>query len=190
MVRDFVSLEGIKFLSLKNRSGVDSHLNPKKLVIADSVLRELEVRKLLIESPVLCSEPPVCIPVTKEAIVEAEIEIKSRPIVKVDLIKTPFLACIQYDCLENSSDIIYKLIMSVKEASSNHGDKSDLENPNPAPTAVEKIESSQGQRLMELSEWRQQLILKLSSYDPTGTVQMDTDVPGTNVEKELVVDDL
>jgi hypothetical protein len=143
-----------------------------------------------IESPVLCAEPPICIPVTKEAIVEAEIDIKSRPTVKVDLIKTPFLACIQYDCLENSSDIIYKLIMSVKEASSNHGDKSALENSNPAPTAVEKIESSQGQRLMELSEWRQQLILKLSSYDPAGTIQMDTDVPSTNVEKDLTVDDL
>jgi hypothetical protein len=190
MVRDFVSLEGIKFLSLKNRSGVDSYLDPKNLVIADSVLRELEVRKLLIESPVLCAEPPVCIPVTKQVIVEAEIETESKPILKADIVKTPLLACIQYDCLENSSDVIYKLIMSVKEASSNRGDKNELENPYLAPTAVEKIESSQGQRLLELSEWRQQLILKLSLYDPAGTIQMDTDVPNTNVENDLIVDEL
>ena len=184
MVRDFVSLEGIKFLSLKNRSGVDSYLDPKKLVIADAVLRELEVQKLLSESPPSCSESPVCIPVAKEAIVEAELEIETRPIVKVDVIKRPFLASIQYDCLENSSDIIYELIRSVKGASSNHGDKHDLENSNPTPTAVEKIESSQGKRLVELSEWRQQLQLKLSSYDPAGTIQMDSDVPSTHLEKD------
>lgn len=185
MVRDVISLEGIKFLSLKNRSGADSYLDPKKLVIADSVLRELEVRRLLVESPVSCAEPHVIIPVAKETIVEAEQGIETKPIVIVDLIKTPFLACIQYDCLENSSDIIYKLISSVKKVSSNHGDEHHLENLNPEPTAAEILENSQGQRLMELSEWRQQLLLKLSSYDPAGTIQMDTDVPSSHEEKGL-----
>ena len=159
-------------------------MDPKRLGIADSVLRELEVLELLSEAPVPCSEPPVCISVSKEVIVEVEPEIEIQSHAKIDLVKTPFLACIQYDCLQNSSDVIYKLIKAVKEASSNHGEKHERENLNSIPSIIEKIESSQGQRLLELSEWRQRLILKLSSYDPKGMIQIDSDVPNTSCNEE------
>lgn len=44
-------LEGVKFLSLNNRSHLEGNLNPRKLGIVDSVLRDLEIEKLKKEVP-------------------------------------------------------------------------------------------------------------------------------------------
>jgi hypothetical protein len=154
-------LEGVKFLSLNNRSHLEGNLNPRKLGIVDSVLRDLELKRLTKE-PI--QEEEVTDVIT--AIVEESIPIPPvYPEKNVIVAKNPFIASIQYDCLENSADIIYKLIKSVRNNDVDHQDTAPDKCKPSELNPLNSLEIIQAQRLEELTRWRLKLMGKVSEYN-------------------------
>ena len=192
-VREVEVLEGVKFLSLNNRSHLGHNLNHRRFEQIDAVLRDLEVGRLLdvpnevepIKVKILGWEPPILeIPednnhpepvgnpqepfdeVASE-IIDSKVQTFSPwPERKISNVKVPFLACLQYDCLESSSDVIYDLIRSLKTSYTTEFPTLDV-----LSQGTSDLDIEQAQQLVCLSEWRKQLMYKLSSYDIKGTIE-------------------
>ena len=191
-IREVQVLEGVKFLSLNNRSY--NAFGPRKLEQVDAVLRDLEVNRLLHGLPAVDTAEPITLQAETD-IVEIPEEVNLlEPLSDVadDLInsdvliknpwheresnaaKAPFLACLQYDRLENSRDIIHDLIRSVKI---NNESKISTSSPillsctaDTESLKMSDLDVKQAQQLVDLSDWRNELMKKLSSYDITGAV--------------------
>ena len=191
-IREVQVLEGVKFLSLNNRSY--NAFGPRKLEQVDAVLRDLEVNRLLHGLPAVDTADPITLQAETD-IVEIPEEVNLlEPLSDVadDLInsdvliknpwqeresnaaKAPFLACLQYDRLENSRDIIHDLIRSVKI---NNESKISTSSPillsctaDTESLKMSDLDVKQAQQLVDLSDWRNELMKKLSSYDITGAV--------------------
>lgn len=154
-------LEGVKFLSLNNRSHLESNLNSRKLSIVDSVLRDLELKRLTKE-PI----PEEEVNDVTTAIVEELIPIiQIFPEKNVIIAKNPFIASIQYESLENSADIIYKLIKSVRNNDVYHQDTAPDKCEPYELNPLNSLEIIQAQRLEELTRWRLKLMGKISEYN-------------------------
>ena len=175
-------LEGVKFLSLNNRSHLRGDMNPQKLVVVDAVLRDLEVYRILREPPEVPAQVIEEVEEAPEEIVVIVDETQDIWREKRVSAKIPFLATIQYENLELSSDVIYKLIASLeKTKKKEQNDKQEKKeqhstgaiSENDLTTeqmTMDNLENKQAQRLMELSEWRQQLMRKVALYDEIGNV--------------------
>ena len=191
-IREVQVLEGVKFLSLNNRSY--NAFGPRNLEQVDAVLRDLEVNRLLHGLPAVDTADPITLQAETD-IVEIPEEVNLlEPLSDVadDLInsdvliknpwqeresnaaKAPFLACLQYDRLENSRDIIHDLIRSVKI---NNESKISTSSPillsctaDTESLKMSDLDVKQAQQLVDLSDWRNELMKKLSSYDITGAV--------------------
>ena len=170
--REVRSLQGVKFLSLNNRSNVGCNLNPERLEVVDAVLRDLEVIRLLKE--------PVVVSVESQSSLATEAEVVNTPEndnwpeKRVNTAKIPFQACLQYTDLQSSTDLIYSLIRSAQNSDSSSNISTNLTSTEVSSasksTINDNLEINQARKLAELSEWRQQLMSKLSSYDINGTV--------------------
>lgn len=166
MERVVFPLEGVKFLSLNNRSHLEGNLNPRKLGFVDSVLRDLEVERLMKEqhkTTVIIEEE------VADIIDVATVELipPVYPIKNVIVAKIPFLASIQYECLEDSADIIYKLIKSVQNSHKNKENIARYEYKEPVLNPLQSLEISQAQKLEEITKWRLELMGKVSQYNKT-----------------------
>mmetsp|Transcript_16499 Transcript_16499/g.15823 ORF Transcript_16499/g.15823 Transcript_16499/m.15823 type:complete len:255 (+) Transcript_16499:125-889(+) len=158
-------LEGVKFLSLNNRSHLEGNLNPRKLCIVDSVLRDLELKRLtkVLHETEPTQEEEVTDVIT--VVVEDAVPLIIYPEKNTVVAKNPFMASIQYECLEHSTDIIYKLIKSVRDSDVNQQDTAPDEYVQSELNPLKNLEIAQAQRLEELTLWRLQLMGKISEYN-------------------------
>ena len=174
-------MKGVKFLSL-NRELRETCLVPHKLEVVDAVLRDLESSRLNNDSPITAAELPAktCNPTDDEPHTLEETEAPWQVAAR-DAIKTPFLASIQYDCLDGCADTIYNLIGQFESSklsslpttlsSSDEDMKMIYDDNQTSPRqSSETIGFDQCQKLEELSKWRLQLMARLDSYDISGTV--------------------
>ena len=193
-IREVQVLEGVKFLCLNNRSYNACTFGPRKLEQVDAVLRDLEVTRLLHEPPLVNTVEPITleggtdiVEIPEQVIFLEPLDDVAKDLINSDVlieeswqkkesnsVKAPFLACLQYDHLESSSDIIYDLIRSVKI---NNEMKISKSSPlllsctfDTELSKMSDLDVKQAQRLVDLSEWRNQLMKKVASYDITGLV--------------------
>lgn len=174
-------MKGVKFLSLK-REFRETFLLPHKLEVVDAVLRDLESSRPQNDAPIAAAELPAtsCIPTDDVLHTLEEVE-ALWPVVVRGAVKTPFLASMQYDCLDGCADTIYNLIGQFESpmlsrlptilVSSDEGlEMANSDNRMFLQQSSETIGVGQCRKLEELSEWRQQLMARLNSYDISGTV--------------------
>ena len=174
-------MKGVKFLSL-NRELRETCLLPHKLEAVDAVLRDLvsssphndapiAAEKILATTSNLTDDEPHALEET-----EAPWTVAAR-----GTVKTPFLASIQYDCLDGCADAICNLIEQFESsklsslATNFSSSNEDMEmtyddNQTSLQQASETNGFDQCQKLEGLCEWRRQLMARLNSYDISGTV--------------------
>jgi hypothetical protein len=158
-------LEGVTFLSLNNRSHLEGNLNPRKLGIVDLVLRDLELKRLtkVLHEIEPTQEEEVTDVIT--VVVEDTIPLIIYPKKNIIVSKNPIMASIQYECLEDSADIIYKLIKSVRDSDVNQQDTAPDEYIQPELNPLKSLDIAQAQRLEELTLWRLHLMGKVNEYN-------------------------
>ena len=161
MNRDPVLLENVKFLTLSNKSRTENSLNPHNFEIVNAVIRELEVDVLIHRSPPATIIPAASVvyPIQPDVSVEPELELAPSIGAKTCKTKIPFLACLQYENLKESKNIIQELIKSTADLERCGADKEHLGIP---AEFVDDIDVQQCQVLAELSEWRMGIVRELS----------------------------
>lgn len=174
-------MKGVKFLSLK-RELQETCLLPHKLEIVDAVLRDLEAGRCRDDTSIAYAVLPaiVCSPTDEIVHPVEEIDGTPWPETAKFAVKTPFLASVQYDCLDGCADTIYNMIRPFESSkvsgppvslrSGGNLETTYYENQSLTQHSSETVGCDQGRKLEELSKWRQQLMAKLLSYDITGTV--------------------
>ena len=161
MSRDVPLLENVKFLTVSNRSHTENSLNPRNFEIVNAVIRELEVDVLIHRSRPAAILPTISVLHSVEPTVTHEPEYD--PIVEAGTCNTkiPFLACLQYENLKESKNIIQKLIKSVADSEVR---TSDVAHSELSGQSVEDIDVQQSQVLAELTEWRLKMNQELSIF--------------------------
>lgn len=150
-------LDGIKLLSL-------SHSN-QRFDVVDAVCRDLAVNKLLTAK--LLPTPPLPLPPPQQPDVAALVS-GNIPVHNVAYATTPFLAMVQYNCLEDDAQLVYGLIQSVINGEKRKGSDvneeeviagigSEIDKTTIFPTG-RFVESNQLTKLEELSHFRRQLM--------------------------------
>lgn len=178
MNRDPVLLENVKFLTLSNKSRTENSLNPHNFEIVNAVIRELEVDVLIHRSPPATIIPAVSVVNAIELAVshEPELELASSIGAKTCKTKIPFLACLQYEDLKESKNIIQELIKSTADSERCGADNERLVLP---VEFVDDIDVQQCQVLAELSEWRMELVRELSMLR-SGNISSADQLSGKN----------
>ena len=167
MNRDATLLENVKFLTLGNRSHTGSSLNPRNFEKVNSIIRELEVNALIHQSSPVAIVPTVSVLHAVEPAVELEPEYGSLVEGRTCNTRIPFLACLQYESLEESKNIIQNLVKSIADSEYCAADTKYL---GLFAEPVDNIDVQQCQVLAELSEWRLKMVRELSAFSSPSIV--------------------
>lgn len=156
-------LENVKFLTLSNKSRIENSLNPHNFEIVNAVIRELEVDVLIHRSPPATIIPALTVlnPIEPAISHEPELEIAPSIEARTCKAKIPFLACLQYENLKESENIIQELIKSTADTERYGVDVECLGFPT---EYIDDIDVQQCQVLAELSEWRMEMVRELSMF--------------------------
>ena len=173
MNRDATLLENVKFLTLSNKSHTESSLNPRNFEIVNAVIRELEVDVLIHRSPAAML-PAVSVLHSVEPAVDHDPERSSLIEARTCNTKIPFLACLQYESLEDGKNMIQKLIQSMVNSEFCASGKRF----GSTAESVDNIDVEQCQLLAELSEWRLEMVRELSNFGPPNTAFTKEDNEG------------
>lgn len=187
MSRDVPLLENVKFLTLSNRSHTENSLNPRNFEIVNAVIRELEVDVLIHKSRPADIVPTISILHSVEPAVTHEPEYDSLVEAGTCNTKIPFLACLQYENLKESRNIIQKLIKSIADSEVR---TSDVAHPELSAQSVENVDVQQRQVLAELMEWRLKMNQELSIFGSSNIVFAGKDSGGADLvnENEVTAD--
>jgi hypothetical protein len=167
-----VSFERLKLLSLRRGSSNCAPVPFHKLRQVDEVIRELEVNRILKEGDV------------SEHI--QDVNSRSLPVTSGDeapsssMKKIPFAATLQYDRIEDVAHMIHGIVKSLskperKQSRQHISECGDVaasgDQPQPEPQtdwahllSQEEIERNQLEKLMEISNWRRNLMQMAASH--------------------------
>lgn len=174
-------LENVKFLTVSNRSHTGNSLNPRNFEIVNAVIRELEVDVLIQKSRPAAIVPTISILHPVEPAVTLEPECDSLVETGTCNTKIPFLACLQYENLKESRNIIQKLIKSITDSEER---TSDVAHPELSARSVENVDVQQCQVLAELTEWRLKLNQELSIFGSSNIVLAGKESGGADLVNE------
>jgi hypothetical protein len=162
MIENECALDGIKLLSLSRSK------NKENFQIVDAVCREVVVGKLLKTKLPAPPSPPPPPPIVVPTLIPTVENRESVPFCQAASATTPFLAVVQYNCLEDDAQLIYGLIQSViqKDLPSDGNEmqaitEAGTENEKNAVPTGKFVESNQLTKLQELSQFRKQLMATL-----------------------------
>ena len=163
MNRDPILLENVKFLTLSNKSRTENSLNPHNFEIVNAVIRELEVDVLIHRSPPATIIPALGVVNPIEPAVSHKPELGIAPSIgaRTCKAKIPFLACLQYENLKESKNIIQELIKSTADSERCGVDVECFGIPT---KFIDDIDVQQCQVLAELTEWRMEMVRELSMF--------------------------
>jgi hypothetical protein len=178
MSRDVPLLENVKFLTVSNRSHTENSLNPRNFEIVNAVIRELEVDVLIHKSRPAAIVPTISILHSVEPAVTHEPEYDSIVEAGTCNTKIPFLACLQYENLKESRNIIQKLIKSITDSGVRTSDVVHSE------LSAQNVDVQQYQVLAELTEWRLKMNQELSIFGTSNIVFAGKDSGDTDLVNE------
>lgn len=181
MSRNVPLLENVKFLTVSNRSHTENSLNPRNFEIVNAVIRELEVDVLILKSRPAAIVPAISVLHSVEPAVTHEPEYYSLVEAGTCNTKIPFLACLQYENLKESKNIIQKLIKSIADSEVR---TSDVAHPELSAQSVENIDVQQCQVLAELTEWRLKMNKELSIFGPPNIALAGIESGGADMESK------